>query len=174
MRAWRQRWAAVFGCGGDATAIGSGDDVSLHLQGVEGDEGGGRPINDERLGRGKLTGGNRRWRIPTAVWSNSDVESRGRQRCALSQTESHGRGRNREKHDGYLVTQGGENGAGSTRAKEKEGVSGRHDVAVGVVGTWHWQWCRSNRCGQRSGGAIEAHAKVRGGPVGMAVMGQLR
>jgi hypothetical protein len=39
MRAWRQRWAAVFGCGGDATAIGSGDDVSLHLQGVEGDEG---------------------------------------------------------------------------------------------------------------------------------------
>jgi hypothetical protein len=47
--------------------------------------------------------------------------------------------------------------------RRRRGVSGRHDVAVGVVGTWHWQWCRSDRCGQRSGGAIEARAKVRGG-----------
>jgi hypothetical protein len=102
--------------------IGSDDNMSLQLQGVEGDEG-GRPIDDERLERGRLTGGgDRQWRwlpvrsprwwIPAAGSSTVNADLRGRWRHGSPRIESHGRGRNGEEHAGYLVEQGGENRGG--------------------------------------------------------------
>jgi hypothetical protein len=129
----------VFGCGGDATAIGSGDDVSLHLQGVEGDEGGGVDQSMTRgLGEGSspegIGGGEFRRRCGQTVMSSQE-EGGGVLCLKRSHTDE---GETERSTMATLSHREEKMGPAQRALRRRRGVSGRHDVAVGVVGTWHW------------------------------------